>query len=378
MADNTSLSSGSGGDVIATDDVAGVKFQRIKLIHGADGVNDGDVSAANPLPVTVSSTTLAGSTTVTIDYDTGVGSVPLALIGLALPASGGPVAGGTGTNPFSVRAVQSTASDLLATVTPVAGSTWATRPLQSSAADLQMTATPAAGSTWNVRPLQSSQADLRMTAYQSSAADFNVTVAGYVAPSTIVTISTGSVRVHQSTASDLQMTATPLAGSTWNVRPLQSSAADLQMTGRVNTSSGGAVEGSTTSPTPGVLGLHIRPVLGTLLSTTALITSTASTAIYALVSSAAGVRHKVFAYAVMSTHTRPSTFVFASSNASDKWALMLGSGSSGITGANLAASPPSWIFHTEVGEALTVRFEDNSSAASTQIARVSISYFTEA
>jgi len=53
MADNTILNLGSGGDTIATDDISGVKYQRIKLIHGADGVNDGDVSETNPYPVTL-------------------------------------------------------------------------------------------------------------------------------------------------------------------------------------------------------------------------------------------------------------------------------------------------------------------------------------
>ena len=51
MADNTVLPVGSGGDTIATDDIGGVKFQRVKLIHGADGINAGDVASANPLPV---------------------------------------------------------------------------------------------------------------------------------------------------------------------------------------------------------------------------------------------------------------------------------------------------------------------------------------
>lgn len=53
MADNTILNLGSGGDTIATDDISGVKYQRVKLIHGADGVNDGDVSEVNPFPVTL-------------------------------------------------------------------------------------------------------------------------------------------------------------------------------------------------------------------------------------------------------------------------------------------------------------------------------------
>lgn len=53
MVDNTTLPTGVGGDTIATDDIGGVKFQRVKLIHGADGVNAGDVAAANGLPVQV-------------------------------------------------------------------------------------------------------------------------------------------------------------------------------------------------------------------------------------------------------------------------------------------------------------------------------------
>jgi hypothetical protein len=51
MADNTQLNPGAGGDIAAADDIAGVKFQRVKLTLGADGVNDGDLSDANPMPV---------------------------------------------------------------------------------------------------------------------------------------------------------------------------------------------------------------------------------------------------------------------------------------------------------------------------------------
>lgn len=51
MADNTTLNGGTGGDVIASDDIGGVKFQRIKLIHGVDGTNSGDIASTNPLPV---------------------------------------------------------------------------------------------------------------------------------------------------------------------------------------------------------------------------------------------------------------------------------------------------------------------------------------
>jgi hypothetical protein len=36
---------------VAADEIGGVKFQRMKVTLGADGVNAGDVSADNPLPV---------------------------------------------------------------------------------------------------------------------------------------------------------------------------------------------------------------------------------------------------------------------------------------------------------------------------------------
>jgi hypothetical protein len=55
MADNTILNTGSGGDTIATDDILGIKYPRSKIVIGADGVNGGDVSSANPMPVTAAS-----------------------------------------------------------------------------------------------------------------------------------------------------------------------------------------------------------------------------------------------------------------------------------------------------------------------------------
>jgi hypothetical protein len=50
MPDNVGYTPGSGATVSA-DDIGGALYQRMKLVEGADGVNDGDISAANPLPV---------------------------------------------------------------------------------------------------------------------------------------------------------------------------------------------------------------------------------------------------------------------------------------------------------------------------------------
>lgn len=61
MADNVLITPGSG-DIVAADDIAGAKHQRVKITVGTDGVNDGDVSSSNPMPTTVSGTvTVDGS-----------------------------------------------------------------------------------------------------------------------------------------------------------------------------------------------------------------------------------------------------------------------------------------------------------------------------
>lgn len=74
MADNLSLTQGSGA-LLSTDDILGVHVLRAKVQIGADGAAD-DVSADNPLPVTIGAPLPAGTNT--------IGSV-----GLAPATSGG-------------------------------------------------------------------------------------------------------------------------------------------------------------------------------------------------------------------------------------------------------------------------------------------------
>ena len=57
MSDNVDITAGSGTP-IATDEILGAHYQRVKVTLGADGQNAGDVSAANPLPATVSGETV--------------------------------------------------------------------------------------------------------------------------------------------------------------------------------------------------------------------------------------------------------------------------------------------------------------------------------
>ena len=61
MADNVVANPGAGGETFATDDVGGVQFPRTKIVIGADGVNDGDVSAANPMPAALTAQAVTGA-----------------------------------------------------------------------------------------------------------------------------------------------------------------------------------------------------------------------------------------------------------------------------------------------------------------------------
>ena len=105
MPDNTILNTGAGGDTIASDDIGGVKFQRVKIVEGADGINDGDVSASNPLPVEI-----IGTPTVTANAGTGTLAVSGPLTDTQLRATAVPISGtvtanaGTGTLATNVAA----------------------------------------------------------------------------------------------------------------------------------------------------------------------------------------------------------------------------------------------------------------------------------
>ena len=59
MADDVTFQSAAlatppAGTAVAVENIGGKDYQMMKLIIGDDGANDGDVSAANPMPVTVS------------------------------------------------------------------------------------------------------------------------------------------------------------------------------------------------------------------------------------------------------------------------------------------------------------------------------------
>lgn len=169
MADNVTLNAGSGGVNLMTDEItAGNHVQRVKPGFGVDGSLT-DVSASNPFPVVQTGTpplptgaatettlsalntkmpsqgqaamaasvpvtmasdqsaipTTDGGTSHTVDwtgqktsdYDSGAGTDTVQMVGIALPASGGAVQGGTSTNPIRTDPTGTTTQPVSGTVT---------------------------------------------------------------------------------------------------------------------------------------------------------------------------------------------------------------------------------------------------------------------
>lgn len=85
------------------------------VTNAAPGASDYGVVARDPATVTLAAQTL--------DYDTGAGTATQAILGIALPASGGPVAGGTSSNPVRVDPVGTTTQPVSIAVPTTGGYT---------------------------------------------------------------------------------------------------------------------------------------------------------------------------------------------------------------------------------------------------------------
>lgn len=106
MADNVAITAGTGTD-IAADEISSVKYQRVKVVLGADGVNDGDVASGNPLPVTGTITAVTAITNALpagtnaigkLSANSGVDIGDVDVISSALPTGASTAANQTTTN----------------------------------------------------------------------------------------------------------------------------------------------------------------------------------------------------------------------------------------------------------------------------------------
>lgn len=74
MADNFTYTPGTG-ETGAADDIAGVKYARVKLTLGGDGVNEGDVASTNPMPVSMASAPLPSGAATAANQATIIGHI---------------------------------------------------------------------------------------------------------------------------------------------------------------------------------------------------------------------------------------------------------------------------------------------------------------
>lgn len=191
MSDNTTTNPGSGGDIIATDDVSGVKFQRVKLALGADGQFDGDVCDALPMPI-AGTVELGASSLAALESVTAVGPLTDAqLRAAAVPVSGTVELGATSLAALeSVTAVGPlTDTQLRASAVPVSGtvelgstslaaleSVTAVGPLTN--AELRATAVPVSGPLTDSQ-LRANGVDVDITSPNAKAAGIYATIAAY-------------------------------------------------------------------------------------------------------------------------------------------------------------------------------------------------------
>lgn len=329
------------------------------------------------IPVTDSGVSVIDSTNRAINVNVVAGAAGGSTIMTVSTVQGAVIVRSSAANAL-VSVYQSTASELQATVTPVAGSTWRSQPgstLWASSAGFHFDSSGAmlvAGSF--SAQFSSTKADNLVTVYQSTAADLNVTVAGY---STIVAVSSlgGAVitrsskadslhTVYQSTASDLNVT---VAGYSTTVN-VSSLGGVVTIQGNSTVSIGTNLQ-SSVAPSSGSSGLVVRQVVDVITSfasTSALASTTLS-----VVSSVANIRAYVTAYSITSTNQTPAHWGFFSSNGTQLWALTLAALSSGVAGANLAVSPPGYLFRTAASDALNFKTAGSTVAG----VQLSVSYF---
>ena len=368
---------------------------------------DGEESAT--VTFTVSAVSLTRNSSAELQEILCIGDPDVASsLGVARVTNAAPASTNAGLNVRILSGPSSVADFSVRAVLPSTYGDHGLRVLQSSAADLNVTVAGfvAHTTTVNVSSLagpviiRSSAADALGTVYQSTFTDLNMlsrladrdastnvanvtnttpastayglVVRDAIAQSTTVNVSSlaGPVIVRSSAADAIVTVKNSTIGEL--LASVQQNSTVWQVQAKIQDSSAVGFIGTTTRPTTGAQGLVVRTVLNDLQSTafsTIGNNSTSST----IVSSVAALRHKVYAYSITSTAQAVNTLSFASSLANPIWHLQMQSVSSGITGANLAVSPPAWLFATEAASPLVFKITGTTGSY-----HLSFSYFTEA
>lgn len=202
-------------------------------------------------------------------------------------------------------------------------------------------------------PANSSQVEVRAMPANSSLVQLNAIASGYISSAAPAAGSSGLVVWPVGYSTIVTVAAMPANSSLVSITAFPSAMV----------SSGGPAHGSSA--------LLVRPVVSSLQSTSVSILSSNSTALYTLLSSVAG-RTRVYGYFLgASANASPSTILIGDSTTPSRFAIVM---SSGAFGANLAVSPPGFLFEAAAGNAVQVRIESASTAISV---RFGLSYFID-
>ena len=351
----------ASGDYVSPG--AGSTQVSIKGILSADASTSLVDSTQNSLAVTIREGSAAGSTLVTVRQST-VGDLRAAVY-------------------------QSTAADLNVTVagysTVVSVSTVGARVTQSTAADLN--AAVVQGSTvWPVQIPSSQSVQVK----NSTIGDLLASVQQNSTVWSVQIPSSQSVQVKNSTIGDL-LASVQQNSTVWQVQipssqsvqvknstigdllaSVQQNSTVWQTQAKIQDSSGVGPNILGTRPSTGAQGIAVRHVLNDLQSTCFSTIGNGATSA-TVVSSGASLRHKVFAYSITSTAQAVNTLTFASSLGNPIWHVAMQAFSSGISGANLAVTPPAWLFATESASPLVFKVTGTTGSY-----HLSFSYFSEA
>ena len=321
MADNLNIDQGSTLTV-GTDLIGGVHYQRVKIVHGDDGTAN-DAGTTTPFPVTIASATLGTvtisgtvtpSTTATTITNAGSINVNVATATLGTVSIAG--TGTAGTPGTLVLAVQGIANG---TAQPISGSV-------------------------NVATATLGTVTISGNVNVATATLGTVTITGTVTPSTTATTITnaGSINVNVATAT----------------------LGTVTVSGNVNISS--ATLGTVTITGSVTNSVSTIPIMSkTLTGTSGSFTATNAT-LFTPTNKA-----KVYAFSLTTTSASELICVFHTGGL-ELWRATLMAPAGANSGANLATTPPSWLFASRTGTAVSL------SISSAVLIHYAISLFDEA
>lgn len=368
MADNVNITEGSG-KTIAGDEIAGAIHQRVKITIGADGSDDGDVSSANPIPVTGDITRVRNLVDGTLSLVTRVDRVHNLVDGtLSLVSAVTNV-----TNTVKVGAADGTFAVYFSPGTP------AIRLADNSGNVAQVDTTYSDGESNNNNHLDVGS---HLSHYNGTTWDRTRGGSG---------VSSAALRVVHATdvGSSMKLldSANTEIGDVGRVRNVIDGTIRVgNITGSTLQVNVGTIAGTTAvylHSTAGTLNVQIKPgAILTYAGHTAQIftasgsTSGGTTSGVTLISPSANYNFKVFAYALQTTAIAANVWRFANGSGASQtefWRPLIISSETTSTpkGANLAVPPPSYLFATGTSTTLVLHSDAGS------LVHYSVSYIKE-